>query len=518
MFRLAITTALLIIAGVPTTAGRRVAAQHNPQPQTQTKPNIHLHWGPRPGVARYRLQIADDRDFRDIVFDRVVTGTETDINELPPGKYFWRVAALTNVLGEFSSATAIDTSASQVVTNNATTDLPQPEPAVAPQITTAKAISTVGGWRAAVGDVARPVVAHLRSADSFEIVGTNTGGVTFALDSVSGVQLWRTRAASASGVSLIAPVIIHSQTGPDDVLIFDGPAAVKIEGKTGRELWRATLPRPPSSAVAGADARGSVVAIIDNSLRSLVMLNGVTGKIISQVELPARVAGPAAASLDATGQFFLAYETGDLELRDESGTVIRSGSAASPATTGPIVVKARHDEVIKRQDMVLIDTRAGLTGVTAGDLKALGRVTSSQELSRGNLVAADLDGDGVAEILMTTQEGYLLAIHSDNGKMMWDTTINETPQGMAFADLDGDGILDVIMTTPNAFAIALSGRDGSPIWKDSQPDGSVANHASATALRGAVVVPLRSGTLLVAGDPSRTGLRAIEFPKAAVRR
>src|ERR1044072_395798 len=43
---------------------------------------ISLRWGARPGVSRYRLQLASDADFRDIVFDRVVNGTEYRISDL----------------------------------------------------------------------------------------------------------------------------------------------------------------------------------------------------------------------------------------------------------------------------------------------------------------------------------------------------------------------------------------------------------------------------------------------------
>jgi outer membrane protein assembly factor BamB len=247
-------------------------------------------------------------------------------------------------------------------------------------------------------------------------------------------------------------------------------------------------------------------------------MNSANGQVLSRKSLLARVAGPVAGSLDQNGQFFIAYETGDIELRDKTGAILRSGSAASPATTGPLVVKARRDNVAKRQDMILVDTKEGLTGITAGDLKPLGRVTSKEEMSRGSMVAADLDGDGEAEVLITTQGGYLLAIHSENGKMLWNTTVNEPPQGMAFADLDGDGVLDVIMTSANSFATALSGKDGSPIWKDAEAFGSVANHANPFPNRGIAVAPLASGVLVIATDASHTGLRAIQFPKASVPR
>jgi outer membrane protein assembly factor BamB len=508
MFRLSLACALLVVVALP------VLGQDNPQP---AKTKVHLHWGARPGISRYRLQLAADRDFHDIVFDRVVNGTEIDINDLTAGKYFWRIAPLAQALGEYSSAAAIEISPSDNTEIASTAAQPDVKAAKSP----ARPITTAGGWRSALGDVARPVIGHLRSLDSFDVVATNANGVTFGLDSATGVAFWSTRRTFSRDVPVMPatpPLIIPSHPGLDNVLVFEGLAAIKLEGKSGRELWRTQLSTPPASAVVVADGTKSLVVIIDSSLRYSVVLNTTSGQVISRIPLPARVSGPVAASLDQNGQFFVAYETGDIELRDKTGTVVRSGSAASPATTGPLVVKSLRDNVVKRQDLILVDTKEGLTGITAGDLKPLGRVTSKQEMSRGNLVAADLDGDGQAEVLVTTQDGYLLAIRSDNGKMLWNTTINEPPLGIAFADLDGDNVLDVIMTTANSFAIALSGKDGSPIWKDAETFGSAANHAAPSASRGIAVAPLNSGVLLIATDATHTGLRAIEFRNASVPR
>ena len=514
MARLSIALAFLLLLA-PQRTNSQASAQDQSLPQSNTK--VHLHWGARPGVSRYRLQLAVDRDFRDIVFDRIVNGTETDVNDLPVGKYFWRIAALTRTgLGEFSSSAPIEILPPATAGE---TPLPRPSPAASTERPRSVAVRTIGGWRAAVGDVARPVVGHLRAPDGVEIVATNSNGVTFALDSATGIQLWSTRRpTNVPSAVFNPPLIIRAADGLEDVVVFDGRVAIRIEGKSGRELWQATLPSLPAAALATSDAAGPIIVIIDNTQRKLLVVNGVNGQLISEVRLSGRVIGSPAASLDQNGQFFLAYETGAIELRDKSGTLIQSGSAASPATTGPVVVKGRRDEVVKRPDMILIDTNEGLTGITAADLKPLGRVTGKEETSRGRLVAADLDGDGLPEVMVTTQNGYLLAIHSENGKLMWDTNVNDPPQDLAFADLDGDNVLDVIMTTANTFATALSGRDGSPIWKDADPPESAANHANAQQGRGLVAVPMPSGILVVASDTSHTGLRAIEFPKPAVRR
>ena len=342
------------------------------------------------------------------------------------------------------------------------------------------------------------------------MVGTNSDGVTFALDSASGVALWSFRTRRPV-TSVPPPVIINSRPGTDDVLIFDGPSAIKIEGRTGRELWRSPLQAAPSSAIASSDASGPIIIIIDNSLRRLVVLSGLSGNLISQTLLPARVVGAPTPVLDQRGSFLVAYENGGVELREKMGALIRSGSAGSPATTGPVIVKGR------RQDLVLIGTRDGLTAMTAAELRPLGRVTIKDDSPRGNLIAQDLDGDGVAEVIMTTQRGHLIAIQSEDGRILWDVPVTDDSQALAFADLDGDGVMDVIVPGTQAFATAFSGRDGSTIWKDREPPASVANHAISLQSRGFASVPLRSGVLVISSDASRTGLLAIEFSRAVVR-
>ena len=110
---LVLVAAALLFGSAMLVFGSAVLAQRPPTafaspyklaPQTL----VTVRWGARPGVSRYRLQLANDRDFADIVFDRVVNGHEYQVNDLPPGKYFWRVAPLDPQLGTFSSAGVID--------------------------------------------------------------------------------------------------------------------------------------------------------------------------------------------------------------------------------------------------------------------------------------------------------------------------------------------------------------------------------------------------------------------------
>ncbi|HEY0173224.1 MAG TPA: hypothetical protein VGB98_19600, partial [Pyrinomonadaceae bacterium] len=59
---------------------------------TKLPPSILVRWQGKPGVNRYRLQLATDERFEDIVFDQAVEGRQHVIKDLPPGNYFWRVA------------------------------------------------------------------------------------------------------------------------------------------------------------------------------------------------------------------------------------------------------------------------------------------------------------------------------------------------------------------------------------------------------------------------------------------
>jgi hypothetical protein len=63
---------------------------------------VRIAWEGKPKIARYRLQLARDEKFRDIVFDMVVEGREYKVTEVAPGNYFWRVAPAAKEAAAFS--------------------------------------------------------------------------------------------------------------------------------------------------------------------------------------------------------------------------------------------------------------------------------------------------------------------------------------------------------------------------------------------------------------------------------
>ena len=505
---------------LPSTNRLSLISQLQQEPPAGGQTTVDIRWGARPGVVRYRLQVATDRGFNDIVFDRVVTGTEYQIHDLPPGTYYWRIAPLTTKLGEFSSAAAI-----QVTLPTAKGPNQSQLPNNPPERTTETGFKPVsgpviagGGWRAAVGEVTNHVLAHLRSAGRFDIVGVNSAGVTFALDATSGVALWTTSRRMPDGKSMQpgltrgALLLIKSRSGLDDVAVLSGINVSRIEGATGRELWRATLPAVANTAAVLSEKRTSEIFLVDNSLQRLFILDGNTGSIVAQTKLPHRVAGaPVVLDDGGIGRVMFALDNGQVEIRDRAGALIRSGDSGSPATTAPLFVNG------SRGGLILVGTRSGLTALSADDLHVLGRVAINGDAPRGTLAAEDLNGDGAVEVIMVTDRGRVVVVNAADGKTIWEEAGGGDAEATAFADVNGDGVLDVLMAGGQTFAMALSGRDGSIVWQDKEAVSSVANHAALPASRRVVALPYGSGILIIGGDTSRTGLRALEISKGRAK-
>jgi outer membrane protein assembly factor BamB len=473
-----------------------------PSPATTS---VHLRWGARPGVTRYRLQVARDRNFTDIVFDRVVAGTEFEVNDLTEGRYYWRLAPLTGTRGEFSSAAVVEVQPPAGKADALLNSKPAPVTASGNN-----AIVAGGGWRAALGDTSRLALAHLRAVDRFDVVTTNSEGATFALDATNGMALWTSRASSrgsAPAQSANAPLPVRTKAGLDNVLIFSGKQVINLDGQTGRELWRAELSANIFAAAVSTNGTNATIAALDNSRQRLFLINAQDGTSIGEIKLQLRaVRGPVAFD---RGDFLIAYDNGLLERRNAFGVLVTSGYAGSPATTAPLPVRAA------RGDLILIGTRDGLTAMTADGLQPLGRVSIKDDAPRGNLFAADLNGDGAAEVIMTTERRHIIAVNAADGKIIWDVPVSEDVEQLLFADVDKDRVLDILV--PATQMLALSGRDGSTIWKDTEPSTFVANHANAPALRSIVGIASGSGTVVISPEAARNGLRAIVFSGASVR-
>ena len=436
-------------------------------------------------------------------------------NRMNPGRYFWRVAPLTSRLGPYSVGRPVEIGSYRPV--------PLPTPAAYVRPPNEKRIPNPilmdDGWRAAVGDTVKPVAAHLRSPSAYDLVTVNSDGVTFALDGRTGIALWTGRApAQRSGSSRpagtsIVPMLVTNRLGTDNVVTVFGTTVTARDGNSGRELWTSALPSPAAGGLGTSDSRTTTLFLLDTSLQRLFVLNGLDGSLMAQVSLRQRaIGGPAPINYQGLRGVIIALEDGGVDVFDKAGRVVRSGQSGSTPSTPPLFVNG------PRSGLILIGSRNGLTALDADDMRALGRVTLKDDVPRGSLAAEDLDGDGVAEVVMITVRDRVVAVNAADGKILWQAEAGRDAGNVAFADVNRDGVLDVLLAAGQTFATALSGRDGSVIWKEVEAQASASNHASSVLARSISVVPDGLGVLLVAGDAARSGLRAVRFSRAAAPR
>lgn len=506
----------------------------------QVKAIVTLRWKGEPGVTRYRLQLATDKEFTDIVFDRKVIGLEYTVTELPSGHYWWHVAPALDETGEFSASTAVEVSpvtASNTNNSNAIARVkpsptvrptpkatpaatPAPTPAPTPFVLVA---SPDTGWRTATGSVPQPLAAPLRSASSMDFVAVNGEGMVYALDGTNGVAMWTARfrpnakrgeATGNGGAPPFIPLLLNGSNGQANVVVAFEGGVRGLDGATGRELWRASLEGRASSGAVAYFVDAPTLIIADDNTSTIFILNGSTGKALAQEKLPAKVLGAPVVfnSKEKRGLLF-SLDDNSLEMRGTSGERVHAIKLDTKITTQPFYVEG------PRGALVLVGTESGLISLSADDLKPLGRVAMEGDAPRGTLASADLDGDGAPEVVFVTRLGRVVAVSTSDGKIRWHMSGAVDAASAAFADLNGDGALDVIVAAGPAFAVGLSGRDGSVIWRADELGKPQVAGAGADAVRWllAASVGTNNMAMVVGSDAARTGLRAVELPKNAVK-
>jgi outer membrane protein assembly factor BamB len=480
------------------------ATQANGQTPTaqQLPPSILVRWQGRPGVNRYRLQLATDEKFEDIVFDQAVEGRQYVVKGLPPGNYFWRVAAA-----------AAETSISYT----------KPERVTLSEAATGVEVASVvmpadAGWRTATGEVARLVPASLRAGGVTDFVGVSPDGRVFAVDGASGISLWTARfnptakAAATNEVKSVSftPLVVSSSQGPSVVVATtDGVRALR--GETGREIWRASLAGLASGGVVtdvNGDGSAEVVVITKDPERFYV-LDGSTGRVLADQKLEGETVG-APYPLNAAGKrgVLVSFKKGRVEFRNADGAVAGEAKVADgDVTTAPLVV-ARG-----QMTFMVVGTDNGLWAFSLPELKVLGVIKADDDSIRGVLSAMDVDGDGAPEVVMVTKRGRVALVNTTDGNVRWSMEGVPNAEAAAFADVNGDGVLDVIVPGGDSFALGFSGRDGSLVMK--VEDGRASTQKAGANTRPLVAAQSLGSMMLVGGDTARMGIRALELPKGA---
>ncbi|MCA1616569.1 MAG: hypothetical protein LC800_21245, partial [Acidobacteria bacterium] len=145
--------ALLIAAAAVSVAQPPASAPPQGVETAGTETEITLRWEARPRVRRYRVQVASDPRFTDIVFDGAAAGLEHKVTGRAPGKYYWRVRDAMREMDRFSRVEPVEVPAAGT---NVAGVKPKPRPTAAPRPAAARLPAATPATVATVAAGRRP--------------------------------------------------------------------------------------------------------------------------------------------------------------------------------------------------------------------------------------------------------------------------------------------------------------------------------------------------------------------------
>jgi hypothetical protein len=348
----------------------KIAQEQEANP-TQAEGGTLIRWRARPNVERYRLQLASDNAFNDIVFDRAVIGNTYRVTEVSAGRYYWRVAPATTetedykvvgvvvIAGDNETEGATNSNSTDTPTNTSTppnnpdsTPTPRPSPTATPSpdatpspspspspVTDAAGASNLlspppnTGWQTAIGEPVSLILAN--AAASTVLLTTNADGATYLLDVTRGIARWvtgfnpeqrRGDTIDRERVGVFAPIYINalgettaaqttnstsSSPRSDGVLVKFTDGVRLVDASSGRELWRTRLEGNARGAVADNATNATTILVATKNPERLYFINRSTGRIERQQDLDSPLVGsPLAVDNSASSDYLVATENG----------------------------------------------------------------------------------------------------------------------------------------------------------------------------------------------------------------
>ncbi len=322
-------------------------------------------------------------------------------------------------------------------------------------------------WSAEFGhNMIRPLALADVAGDSGpEVVAWTTGAAMRLLDPGTGAIL-RDVPVPAGGYADPVAADVDGDGRADLLSLgwWEEGASAAIAGGSFERLWEV---RPggamwSGASVGDAERDGRLDLWLATTGGDVLCLDARTGEVRWRRRAAGAVrAGVAVGSFEPAGPVVVAVNAyaapnGALQIHDAAtGEPLVSAPGAGGTTSRPVFADVDGDGV---QEIVVGTAGAGLVAIDAG---GRARWQSPADRIDATPVVADLEGDGRLEVVVGDMAGVLRVVDLATGRVLWSWASGSgqpIEADVALADEDGDGVLDVLVVGKDGTITCLTGR------------------------------------------------------------
>jgi len=249
--------------------------------------------------------------------------------------------------------------------------------------------------------------------------------------------------------------------GKSDVAFstWDDRSIVMVDGRTGDVVWQFSLGDSTMSGVAAADIDGDglpdvIAATLDGYAYAL---RGKDGTLLWKAPIPGGAwSVPVVANLEPNGppSILITSLSGKLYvLNGRTGETIWTSPGAEAANTGPVTMNqlkvGGHAAVVTEGGRTVILFPAGAAGVIAFDWNTKAELWRSPSGSPviASPVPVDLQIRDQLGVVVASANGTVWVLALADGKPLWhlSDTLRAIEADPVVADLDGDGVPDILV-------------------------------------------------------------------------